>query len=397
MRFSWTYNANAKEKSMLTSQYQKISSLSYFDTTPLSKPSFFFCFGGAFLSSLFQSLFDNIASSEILLISVEAVLDDAEGKQLGNPHVRKWLLQLKEVIYTAEDLMIEICHECLPTDVEYESSSRPTKKSQLSNGRDDDKEKIIYLLLSNDDSGNNIHVIPIVGMGGIGKTILARLVYDNDRGVEKSESHAHDNKDVTQLQEALKKALKGRKFFFVLDEDVNNSKTPIINDRHLYVKKRTVDSREFEALSQPDQLATSRYYIGTFAENVNDLYKLKSLRFLSDFVVGKDNESSINQLQKLLQLHGTIRISGLENIAGVGDIAETMLTDLKCITELILRWNRWNENSDSNLERVALERLLPHTDLRIQIIQDVVTYCLHLGGYHLSRNSASVDLMSWKE
>ncbi|GMN25797.1 hypothetical protein TIFTF001_050392, partial [Ficus carica] len=74
--------------------------------------------GGAFLSSLFQTLIDKMASSEvldffrkknlnpvllknleILLISAEAVLDDAEGKQLGNPYVRKWLLQLKEVIY----------------------------------------------------------------------------------------------------------------------------------------------------------------------------------------------------------------------------------------------------------------------------------------------------------
>ncbi|GMN71526.1 hypothetical protein TIFTF001_055541, partial [Ficus carica] len=106
--------------------------------------------GGAFFSSMFQALFDKMASSEvmdffrkkklnpgllknleILLISADAVLDDAEGKQLGNPHVRKWLLQLKEAIYAAEDLMIEICDECLPTDVECESSSRPTKVMRL--------------------------------------------------------------------------------------------------------------------------------------------------------------------------------------------------------------------------------------------------------------------------
>ncbi|GMN67649.1 hypothetical protein TIFTF001_036707 [Ficus carica] len=260
MRFSWRYNANATERSMLTSQYKKLV-LDFFRKKKLN-----------------PGLLKNL---EILLISAEAVLDDAEGKQLGNPHVRKWLLQLKEVIYTAEDLMIEICHECLPTDVECESSSRPTKVMRLTlpafsktgcekemetkiqeiidtlkllleqkthlglersthngsfysqrllatslveeldvYGRDDEKEKIIYLLLSNDDSGNKIHVIPIVGMGGIDKTTLARLVYDNDRvsksfdvkawvtvshnfdtlkitktilqGVEKSESHAHD-------------------------------------------------------------------------------------------------------------------------------------------------------------------------------------------------------------
>ncbi|GMN29206.1 hypothetical protein TIFTF001_046311 [Ficus carica] len=285
--------------------------------------------GGAFFSSMFQALFDKMASSdvmdffrkklnpgllknlEILLISADAVLDDAEGKQLGNPHVRKWLLQLKEAIYAAEDLMIEVCDECLPTDVECESSSRPSKVRRLSlpvfsktasekdiepkmkeiietlkllleqkthlglektsvqngmfnsqrllatslveesdvYGRDDDKEKIIDLLLSNDDSGCKTHVIPIVGMGGIGKTTLAGLVYNNDRvgnsfdvkaWVTVSDyfdtlrltktifqnvvgSQAQDNKDLNQLQEALKKALKGRKFFFVLD-DVWNKK-----------------------------------------------------------------------------------------------------------------------------------------------------------------------------
>ncbi|KAI4999837.1 hypothetical protein ZWY2020_004426 [Hordeum vulgare] len=49
-------------------------------------------------------------------------------------------------------------------------------------GRDDDKEGVVKLLLDQQDQ-QNVQVLPIFGMGGLGKTTLAKLVY-NDQDVQ---------------------------------------------------------------------------------------------------------------------------------------------------------------------------------------------------------------------
>ncbi|PON31368.1 NB-ARC domain containing protein, partial [Parasponia andersonii] len=113
-------------------------------------------------------------------------------------------------------------------------------------GRNADKEEIMELLLSNDVWGGKVGVLPIVGMGGLGKTTLAQLVYNDGRWEEHDfalrawvtvstdfdvykimkiildqvspGNSRHNSEEPTAPQLALNEALKDKKFLIVLDD-----------------------------------------------------------------------------------------------------------------------------------------------------------------------------------
>ncbi|KAG5578418.1 hypothetical protein H5410_058552 [Solanum commersonii] len=108
-------------------------------------------------------------------------------------------------------------------------------------GRQDEIENLIGRLLSKDTKGKNLAVVPIVGMGGLGKTTLAKAAYDAFRitkgllqEIGSTDLKVDDN--LNQLQVKLKEKRNGKKFLVVLD-DVWNDNYPEWDDlRSLFLQ-----------------------------------------------------------------------------------------------------------------------------------------------------------------
>ena len=104
--------------------------------------------GGALFGAVLQVLFDKLDSHQVLdyfrgrkldekllknlrrkLVSINAVVDDAELKQFRNPYVKAWLDEVRDVLLDTEDLLDEIDYEFSKTQsqLQYQTSSNKVR------------------------------------------------------------------------------------------------------------------------------------------------------------------------------------------------------------------------------------------------------------------------------
>ncbi|XP_057441569.1 putative disease resistance protein RGA4 [Lotus japonicus] len=199
----------------------------------------------ALLGAVFEKLI-SLAQNEFATISgikgkaeklshtlelIKAVVEDAEKKEITNKSIKVWLQQLKDAVYILDDILDECSIESLrlkglsslkPKNIKFryeignrlkeiarrfdeiadcknkfalqegvrERSTEVAEWRQTSSfipqpklyGREDDKRKIMEFLLSQARESDFLSIYPIVGLGGMGKTTLAQMVYNDDQG-----------------------------------------------------------------------------------------------------------------------------------------------------------------------------------------------------------------------
>ncbi|KAJ0717457.1 putative virus X resistance protein-like, coiled-coil [Helianthus annuus] len=242
------------------------------------------------------------------LSQIQALLHDASDKEIKEKNVKRWLNRLQHLAYDIEDVLDDVATEATRRELKQESGASTSKvkklivptcctklslshrlspkidsittklqdlekqnpglnvkgeKPKINNrgnetsllesdvvGREGEKKRLLKKLLGGDGSSKeNFSIVPIVGMGGVGKTTLARLLY-NDTKVEAHfelrawvcvsddfdlfkiskiifQAVSGDYKpfeDLNQIQIALKEKLKDKRFLIVVDDVWTESK-----------------------------------------------------------------------------------------------------------------------------------------------------------------------------
>uniref|UniRef100_A0A6P3ZR21 disease resistance protein RGA2-like n=1 Tax=Ziziphus jujuba TaxID=326968 RepID=A0A6P3ZR21_ZIZJJ len=235
---------------------------------------------------------------------LEAVIQDAEAKQINSRQIEHWLERLEDAVYEVDSLLDEFQTEALRSQAMPGNETTKKVRTFLSNsnriafqvkmgiklrkvrktlkgikddsvfgmltqlplepdtehannrethsfvrdeeviGRDEDKMNIIKLLLGSDSQDkDNVSFLPIVGMGGLGKTTLAQFVYNDEKirkhfelliwvcisdvfdlkivlekMIKSINGSVQQGLELDQLQHSLRQKLSGKRYLLVLDD-----------------------------------------------------------------------------------------------------------------------------------------------------------------------------------
>ncbi|KAJ0478578.1 putative P-loop containing nucleoside triphosphate hydrolase, leucine-rich repeat domain superfamily [Helianthus annuus] len=247
-----------------------------------------------------QGIQSELKKLERTLTQIQSLLNDASQKEITEKAVQNWLNGLQHLAYDIDDVLDELTTEAMHRELSQESGGITSKVKKLvptwyTNlslsqrvhhklddintklqdlekekvslglivkderskriyqtslvdtssvvGREKEKKELLVKLLGDEPCDKNFSIVPIVGMGGLGKTTLAKILYDDEKVKKHFELMAWvcvsdqfdifsiskvilqsvngENKefaDLNLLQVALRNQLKEKRFLIVLDD-----------------------------------------------------------------------------------------------------------------------------------------------------------------------------------
>ncbi|CAN6696976.1 unnamed protein product [Malus baccata var. baccata] len=386
---------------------------------------------------------DELKKLEKTVTKIKNVLLDAEEKK-ANHEVTEWLKSLEDVVYDADDLLDEFYTEArwrqmvignkiskqvrlffsssnqlvfrlkmghkikeiretlnvIETDRRFHLDERLQEARVLSRereshsfvrkeeiiGRDKDKREIVGLLLDPIPE-ENVSIISLVGIGGLGKTALAQLVFNDEtvqkhfelkiwicisdtfelnvlvkKIIESATSRTLGNLELDQLQNDLRKLIDGKRYLLVLDDVWNENRE----------KWRSLKSLLMGGARGSRILITTRSEVVANISDTNKPYILRGLEEKESWSLFKQMAFKTEQESE----NPSIKAIGVEIVGKCKGIPLAVRT----IGRMLYSKNRVNEwlafkNNDLSKVNQEASDILPTLRLSYDILPSHLKHC----------------------